>query len=716
MKKYLIIVLITISVYFLYDYFFYYSGMLYIPYTGKVVCSSAADDGKLWIDKGHGFEVFTIKGVNLGLGKPGKFATDYSVTEEDYIRWFAEIQGMGANVIRTYTIAHETFYKAFYAYNKDNPNPLYLIHGVWVDDYMLNSYRHAFDDRFEKDLLKDCKRVIDIIHGKHKGVYLDTLGKQSYTYDVSPWVYGYIVGVEWEGDIVAFTNETAEQRNQYKGKYLYTENAANFEIFLASIGDRMIEYETDKYGTQRTVAFSNWPATDPFVYPERLALQYRKFARIDVENIKSTTNFIAGQYASYHIYPYYPEYDNFLDHTTENSYLSYLERLNQHHLQPVVVSEFGVPASRGMASYEQNRTLGRNQGNLNEQQQGEAIVSLYSDIMKAGSAGGIVFIWQDEWFKRTWNTITSVDLREIINWSDYQTNEQSFGLLTFDPGKNESVCYVDGNKGDWNGDDILTSQGGHRLSVKYDEKFMYFLLEREGFDYENYRMYLPIDLTPASGSTIIGGHNIRTDKPSDFLIEIDHKDNSRIWVQDRYNTTRAIYGNQLIHKYNPFQNPPAKDSIKFEKIDLVLHEQNYFKEDEQIDIHTYDFANEGKYYTLLQYYETGKLLHGKANPKAEDFNSLADFCFGEGFVEVKIPWQLLNFSNPSQMKIHDDYYKHFGVEQIRIKEMHIGVGNGQQVIQMKSIPMVGWGSKVTYHERLKESYYILKKAWKSIEQ
>ncbi|WMI82630.1 hypothetical protein [Anaerotignum sp. MB30-C6] len=711
MKKYLVFVIISIMCYFLYDYGVFYSGMLFVPNTQEIECFAKADSEKLWVDEGDGFEVFDIKGVNLGLGKPGKFATDYSITEEEYIRWFTQIQEVGANVIRTYTIAHDTFYKAFYDYNKDNPNPLYLIHGVWVDDYMLNSHRDAFDKKFEGDLLKDCKDVIDIIHGRHKRAALETVGKQNYKYDISPWVYGYIVGVEWEGDIVAFTNETAEQREQYKGKYLYTENAANFEIFLASIGDRMIEYETEKYGTQRTLAFSNWPATDPFLYPEDLAIQYRKFARVDVENIKSTRDFIGGQYASYHIYPYYPEYDNFLDQTTENTYLSYLARLNQHHTQPVVISEFGVPSSRGMASYEQNRNLGRNQGNLNEQQQGEAIVSLYNDIKNAGLAGGIVFIWQDEWFKRTWNTIPYVDLNQIIYWSDYQTNEQSFGLLSFDPGKEESICYVDGDKGDWGTEDIVTSQEGHQLSVKYDERFIYFLVEKVGFDYEKNKIYLPMDLTPKSGSTHIGRHNIKTNKPTDFLIEINGKNESRVWVQDRYHTTRAIYGNQLIHKYNPYQNPPAKDSTNFEKINLTLHELNYYKDDYQIEIDDYDFANEGEYYTLLQSYETGKLLHGNANPKAVDFNSLADFCFGNGFVEIKTPWQLLNFSNPSQMKIHDDYYEHFGVEQIRVKEMFIGVGSGQEKIEMKSLPLEGWGRKVTYHERLKESYYILQKAW-----
>ena len=52
-----------------------------------------------------------------------------------------------------------------------------------------------------------------------------------------------------------------------------------------------------------------------------------------------------------------------------------------------------------------------------------------------------------------------------------------------------------------------------------------------------------------------------------------------------------------------------------------------------------------------------------------DFNSLADFMAGDGFVEIKLPWQLLNFSDPSLMTIHDDYYEHYGIEYIEIDEI-----------------------------------------------
>ena len=39
----------------------------------------------------------------------------------------------------------------------------------------------------------------------------------------------------------------------------------------------------------------------------------------------------------------------------------------------------------------------------------------------------------------------AVNLTRTPYWSDYQTNEQYFGLLSFDPGREESMCYVDGD-------------------------------------------------------------------------------------------------------------------------------------------------------------------------------------------------------------------------------------------------------------------------------
>ena len=82
-------------------------------------------------------------------------------------------------------------------------------------------------------------------------------------------------------------------------------------------------------------------------------------------------------------------------------------------------------------------------------------------------------------------------------------------------------------------------------------------------------------------------------------------------------------------------------------------------------------------------------------------------------MEIRLPWQLLNFGNPSEMMVHDDYYEHYGIDYIHIDEMYVGAAleGAQERVLMASVPLAGWGKDVTYHERLKQSYYDLQQYW-----
>lgn len=715
MKKFLIAVVSVLALLFALDYIHYYNGSLYLPHTGSPDYTSKVEGKQLMIDRGSGFEPFEVKGVNLTFGKPGHYATEKAVTKQEYLRWFRQIQELGANVIRVYALASTDFYDAFYEYNRNNPNPLYLIHGVRVSNRLIHSTYGAIEPEFADPFFKSCKDMIDAVHGRYKVYNGQVLFPQHYDKDISPWVYGYILGIEWEHTLVAYTDNTFDQQPQYEGTYLYTEDGSNFEIFLAQVGDAVIDYETKKYGSQKVLAFSNWPTTDPFEYPKELAELCNKVAAIDVEHIHSTENFLTGQFASYHVYPYYPDYYSFMPNAEENTYLQYLKTINSHHSMPVLISEFGVPSSRGMAAIEESR--GRNQGFMSEDHQGEALVSMYQDIKAAGSAGAMVFSWQDEWYKQTWNTMSNVDLNTTANWSDYQTNEQYFGLLSFDPGVEESICYVDGNKADWKETDVVAEQAGIRLSMKYDEKFIYFLAEKDGLDLYHDKLYIPIDVTPKSGATKAEPLGLQMSAPADFIIEINGKNNSRVWVQERYDTTRTIYSNEITGEVRSFSGPiPAADSPVFQTILYRINRHDYYKRDPlggpdtKLSFFAYN-SHDRNYYSVTRTYETGKLLYGNANPTAANFNSLADFCAGTGFVEIKIPWGLLNFSDPSMMKIHDDYYKHLGIEYIAINALNVGIGDSAEEIQMVSFPLKRFQGNPKYHERLKKSYYILQECW-----
>ncbi len=627
---------------------------------------------------------------------------------------------MGANTIRIYTIQSDTFYEAFYEYNEENETPLYLLHGVWVNDYVLNSHRDAYDKDFYDTFLENSKIMIDVIHGERKLNLgrVASAGHGTYKKDISDWVIGYILGVEWDDSTVAYTDDLYKDKegySSYKGEYMYTsEDATPFETMLTMVGDKVIEYETNRYGEQRILAFSNWPTTDPFEYPKIIKDFFLKCARVDAEHIKTTDAFAPGQFASYHVYPYYPYYLSFAEDWSVfgvdskeafrnedgnvNAYRAYLTMLNNHHTMPVVISEFGVSTGRGMAQVDKD--TGRNQGNTSEGAQGQALVDCWEDIKATGSNGGCVFTWQDEWFKRTWNTMHAVNLTRTAYWSDYQTNEQYFGLLSFDPGKEKSVCYVDGDVSEWTDEDVIQN-GNIKLSVKYDEKFVYFLVKKDKLDFENEVLYIPLDITPKTGSNYCENFDVKFDREADFVIVLDGKDNSRIMAQERYDVLRSTYSKD-IYKFDTYlkDNVPDKNSSKFVNVELILRT-------------AIALSPETKE-TVAESYETGKLLYGNANPESPRFNSLADFCASGDYVEIKLPWQLMNFADPSKMLVHDDYYDgNYGIEYISIDKMYAGIGTGKEDrIILDEIELKGWGNKVTYHERLKSSYYIMQNLWR----
>ena len=467
-------------------------------------------------------------------------------------------------------------------------------------------------------------------------------------------------------------------------------------------GDEVLKYESRKYKTQRLIAFSNHSLTDPFAYSEEIKKYFTKIDKVDVENIYCTEKVISGHFASYHAYPYFPDFLKYAEDWTpfgvtkeefgENTYRAYLSALTKHHTMPVVIAEFGTTTAR-TAMYSESNS-GIKSGRLSEQEQGEVLAKSYEDIVTSGANGACVYSWHDEWCKRTWNTMHAVDLRRSAFWSDVQTGEQFFGLLSFDPGKEESVCYVDGDVSEWTEKDKIV-KGNHELSYKYDEKFLYFLVKKENLDFENETLYIPIDLTPKSGSNYCEEFDLKFDRDADFVIALNGAENSRMLVHERYNALRSTYST-ILYKYNTYQKAriPDVNNPHFVPIELLLEkvkfEDVFIREGKVIAWQAQGNDEELAALRKPVSFETGTLTHGNANPESPDFNSLADFCVNGDYIEIKIPWQILNFADPSRMEIHDDYYDgNYGVEYINIDKIYAGIGIGNERIELSEINLKG---------------------------
>ncbi|KJE27756.1 hypothetical protein LG52_980 [Geobacillus kaustophilus] len=664
------------------------------------------------------WEPLLIKGVNLGISKPGVFPGEAKITKEDYFRWLQYIGAMGANAIRVYTIHPPAFYEALYEYNETAKRPIYLFHGVWIDEGAMLRAKDAFARPVDEAFRAEIRRTIDLIHGNADIPKRPGHAGGVYRYDLSPYVLGWIFGVEWDPDVVIATNKKHSRTGDYKGVYIYTKGASPFESWLARTIDEAIAYETKTYGWQRPVSFTNWVTTDFLRHPAEPFVK-EDLVSVNPNVVYATDQLRAGLFASYHIYPYYPDflnkeekYLNYMDWSGElNSYAGYLHDMKAAHRMPVLVAEFGVPSSRGMAH---RNVHGKNQGFLSEQEQGEIDRKLFKDIVHERMAGGLLFSWQDEWFKRTWNTMEydTPDRRPF--WLNVQTNEQHFGLLRFDPGPSAAAMIkVDGRKDDWtfNGIKPAWADGKRALYVTSDEGYLYMRLD-SGHITDETTVYIAFDTIPNQGQSRLPGLPIVRTAGIDFALVIHGKESARLLIDSYYDTFYYHYGHQLhMMPAAPYAN--RKDNGIYHPIRLALNKK---LEETRGKVVPFDS------------YETGILRFGTANPADAAFDSLADISVSHSgdMYEIRLPWALLNVTDPSRREVMGDIWSKGGLKSRRIVpgiRLGLYVADGAdsfsfpamegQVLPAKQFYTYKWPvwDAPRYHERLKQSYEEMKKAF-----
>jgi len=686
----------------------------------------------LQIQKDGKWEDLLIKGVNMGIGKPGYFPGETAITKDEYLRWFKEIGEMNANAIRIYTLHPPQFYEAFYEYNKIAKKPLFLFHGTWVNEENLIHTQDAFAKVNLDDAKLEIKNMIDIIHGKASIPDWPGHASGEYKYDISKYILGIIVGTEWDPAMVTNTNDKHSKISQYTGKYFKTEGANPFEIWLAGLMDYAADYEVKHYQWQHSMSFTNWVTTDLLKHPTE-PLENEDMVSVDPNHIKATKQFSAGIFASYHIYPYYPDflnyeksYLNYVDETgKKNNYAGYLNELRAVHQMPVLVAEFGVPSSRGLTH---KNAYGMNQGFHSEEEQGNINKHLYESIVSEGYMGGLVFTWQDEWFKRTWNTMDFDNPDRRPFWNNVQTNEQHFGLLEFKPGKKEKEIMVDGNAKDWELAKINKSYPSkgkkdtlNEVRLTSDNGYLYFLLKyNRPVDFRRQGTYLLLDTIKQQGQTQIPltDHiSIETDFGIDFLVSLKGPEASSIMVDSYYDTFYYQYAHLLkLIDEEPYAN--QKNNGVFHPIRLALNKELTIPTTKEV----IPFSS----------YETGKLKFGNANPNSKEYDSLTDVSISNDrkVIEGRIPWQLLNVKDPSLKEVMGDVWESglSGSDEtsgIRLALVTTELGKVTQTlpkttnnrIHESDAYIYSWKKweEPSFNERLKRSYGIMKETYRTMD-
>ncbi|MEH7444793.1 hypothetical protein V7201_20970 [Bacillus sp. JJ1122] len=692
----------------------------------RVQYNSKTNSDSIQIQKDGKWEKILIKGVNIGMGKPGAFPGEAAITKEEYLRWLKLIGGMNANAIRIYTLHPPAFYEALYEYNQMAEKPIYLFHGAWVNEENFVGSQDAFSRNVMDDFKRELKQMVDIVHGNAD--IKPTPGHASgvYQYDISPYVLGFIIGTEWDPGAVLNTNNVHKGMDQLSGRYFTTKDADPFEVWLARMMDFTAGYETTQYGWQHTLSFTNWVTTDLLDHPSE-PLETEDMVSVNPNHIEKTKRFNAGMFASYHIYPYYPDFLNYekkyLEYKdgkgTPNHYAGYLHELISAHTMPVLVAEFGVPSSRGLTH---RNISGMNQGFLTEKQQGEMNSKMFNSIVEEGYAGGIVFAWQDEWFKRTWNTMDYDNPHRRPYWANRQTNEQNFGLMSFEPGKRSSSIFVDGRIEDWDKKAIQplakSSKGDLRqLFAASDAAHLYLRLDfSKPLDWKKQSHYVFLDTMPEQGQQQLklkNGINLKADFGVDFVIELAGPDQSKLLVDSYYDPYYFQYGKTL--KMIPEQKYAERNNNGiFHPIMLTLNKEMTLP------------GENGK--IPFESYETGILKYGTANPSDEKFDSLTDISISDDrkTVEIRIPWQLLNVKDPSAREIMGNLYESGLTGSVKIEGIHITAaaivgGNVTSILPnndsgiLKNSVRYIWEEweQPQFYEREKNSYGIMKETFKN---
>jgi tetratricopeptide (TPR) repeat protein len=618
-----------------------------------------------------------IKAVNLGAALPGKYPSEFPPDDSTYVRWIALIAEMGANAVRVYTIHPPHFYAALRSWNLAHPaHPIWLIHGVWAE-LPPGKKREKYDDpHWLAQFRGEMRHVVSLLHGDAAIPALPGHASGVYRANVSQWTLGYIIGREWEPYSVVAYNSLRPNRTSYSGTYITLRSGNPLEAWLAEQCDYLVGFEMQQYNAQRPIAYTNWPTLDPLVHPtettraQEIAMLKARGEKIvetpkeydndgvglDGVRMGATSAFSAGVFASYHAYPYYPDFmrvdPGYLRARSPegpSNYFGYLHELVAHHGDmPVLISEFGVPSSRGIAHFQPQ---GWNHGGLSEQQQALVDARLTRDIYASGAAGAGLFALIDEWFKKNWIVADfeyPPDRKRL--WFNPLDAEENYGVVAMRAGSKSSKITIDGDSSDWQGRPVLYGMTGSRssvpsalqlrsLRVAQDEAYVYLRLDVGRVDWAHAHYQIGIDTYRRNlGDTQLPNTGSRAPVGLEFVLDLGGPQASQLWVDHPYNPYRpvAIPGSKppaIQYVYNPAVRVVANSLAQWDSLVVVPNRRR--------------IGRDGTIYPAISY-NRNRLLYSR-----ESDNSLADWFANTatGVIEVRLPWGMLQLVDPSTRSV-----------------------------------------------------------------
>jgi hypothetical protein len=589
---------------------------------------------------GSGYRPLLLKGINLGSSPPGYFPGEIGYAIEDkssgtYEKWISKMAEAGFNSIRVYTLHPPVFYEKLAEYNeRHSENPLFLFQGIWLDEIENGSNPDDYDLTLRTTSFRTgIKEVINCIHGNNNIPFRPGRAYGSYLTDVSRWTAGYIIGREIMPQEVDSTDNRHSEMTSYSGTQFSISGASATEVFVTRMLDEMVSFEVQNYAVRRPVSISSWPTLDPLYHPtEAETGTDEDKASFDIYKIIGKDS-QAGLFACYHAYPYYPNfisqqpsYQASFDDQGQNSYYGYLKDLKNHYSGiPVVIGEFGVPSSWGSAHQSFSNM---NHGGYSELQQGEKNIRMMHNIINAGCAGGFMFSWMDEWFKPTWivsyleaygflSGDVTIPTRQL--WHNLTSPEQNFGLVSFD--QNETLPLIQYQ---------MDKPSGplNKTEATNDNRYLFLEIETAQNIIPGDSLMVAFDtyLSSTGESLLPNGHYLNN--RSEFLLTMVFGNDTAI-----HHVTEAYDMNGLTPRFN--LSNPAVQQYKSTMTDGASWKEM-------------QWINDGSGLTR-------DYIGRVPMENASDFTPgqrTAVTWFGKK-IKVRLPWTMLYFYDPTQMKVID---------------------------------------------------------------
>lgn len=567
----------------------------------------------------HG-PVHFLPGVDLGATTPGHLPGELAITPGDYQRWLNQMGGLGIRAVRIYTIQPPAFYRALAAHDTSHPgDPIYLVQGVYLPNDIYLQKQNLYDPVATQTFTQELRDAVAAVNGKLVRSPRHGFASGTWTANVSRWTVGWIIGVEWDPLATAATNRRNPHAPAVHGRYFYgTPDASPAERWLAA---RMNDIATAEAATGWTapIAFANWPTADPLHHPNEPNPQ-EDMVGLDAAHVLPTSNWPGGTFASFHVYPYYPDFlryqpslQRYVLDGHADPYAAYLHDLLMHFkgVMPVMITEFGVPSSLGSAH---SGALGWSQGDHTERQSMVIDAQLLRMMRQLGMAGGFVFEWTDEWYKKTWNTqFHQVPSGRLQLWHDVFTNEQFFGIVATDPlplAPPRVIYRVPG------------AAAVRQVTAWEDESYIHLRLWLTRHPDGN--VTVGLDTIPTDPGPPPPGS---TDRRADYALVLDlPRHTGQAWVRTKLDPDQIDYAPIPAHA-----RPAPRDGWR--QLELVTGRPWVLP---LTHVHT-----------RTEFQNVGLLREGDWNPGAPGYDSLALWHLRGTELDLRIPWAMAGMSDPS---------------------------------------------------------------------